>query len=240
MIPTHLSLVPVSPFQLAAIQAIASVEAKQDAGRSLPTYPYAKALFRSLNEGRGKITAMDIWSIDTSYNPRERQGSTKQRYIEALDVLISSRGERCPMPLPDSLVRTFFPETRLRHQERRYRRADLQADRQQRQQEKARLQKRRRYQTQVAQAEIELAFTTPSELAAWYKRQERQGIYDDELIGMVQAWGQRFTRLHRDAFYLGSPLWAIVKEMRGELESRSVIDQWLDALMLPNKLAATS
>jgi len=30
MIPNHLALVPISPFQLAAIQAIACVEAKQD------------------------------------------------------------------------------------------------------------------------------------------------------------------------------------------------------------------
>lgn len=236
MIPNHLALVPISPFQLAAIQAIACVEAKQDAGRSLPTYPYAKALFRALNDGRAKITAADIQSVDASYDPKERFGSTKQRYIEAIDTLLETRGERCPLPLSGSMIETFFPETRLRHQERHHRRWDLKSDRKRRQQDKERLQKRRRYQVNVAQAEIELAFSTPSELAAWYKRQDRHGIYDDDLIGMVQAWSLRFTSMQREAFSMGQPLWSIVKSMRSELESRTEIEQWLDELMLPNKL----
>lgn len=236
MIPNNMALVPINPYQLAALQAIASVEAKQDAGRNLPSYPYARALFKALNEGRSKITSQDIKHVDACYDPKERLGSTKERYIEAIDILIASKGEHCPLPLSSSTVKMFFPETRLRHEQRHYRRHDLKYDREKRQREKAREQKRRRYQVHVAQAEIDLAFTTPSELAAWYKRQERHGIYDDDLIGMVQAWGEQFMNLRSQPFYLGSPLWSIVKEMRGELESRSVIDKWLDALMLSNKL----
>lgn len=236
MIPTPLALVPVNPFQRAASQAIAHVEAKQDAGQRLPSHPYANALFRSLNHGRATITVADIWRIDPSYSPKERQGPTKERYIEAIDTLISSRGERCPLPLSGCLVATFFPETRLRQEERRLRRWDLSSDRQARQEEKIRQQKRRRYQTRVAQAEIELAFTTPSALSAWYQRQEREGIYDDDLIGMVQAWGKRFSTLRREAFYVGNPLWSIVDDMHGELAGRTAIEQWLDTLMLSNKL----
>lgn len=61
---------------------------------------------------------------------------------------------------------------------------------------KQRQQKRRRYQKQVAQAQIELA--------AWYKRQERQGIYDDDLIEAVYAWSQRFSDINSQNFYLAS------------------------------------
>ncbi|NHB98371.1 hypothetical protein C5470_19255 [Photorhabdus stackebrandtii] len=32
-----------------------------------------------------------------------------------------------------------------------------------------------------------MAFTTPSELLAWYKRQEQQGSYDDDLNGMFRC-----------------------------------------------------
>lgn len=53
---------------------------------------------------------------------------------------------------------------------------------------------------------------------------------------MAQVWSQRFTNVLRRSFGHGQPLWAIVGEMRGELESRNEIEQWLDALMLPNKL----
>ncbi len=98
---------------------------------------------------------------------------------------------------------------------------------------KQRQQKRRRYQTQVAQAQIELAFTTPSELAAWYKRQERQGIYDDDLIEAVYAWSQRFSGVRSDVFASGQPLWAVLKDMHDALTNRTAVDKWLDTLVLP-------
>lgn len=94
-------------------------------------------------------------------------------------------------------------------------------------------QKRRRYQTQVAQAQIELAFTTPSELAAWYKR---QGIYDDDLIECVHAWSQRFSGLCSEVFASEQPLWAVLNDMHDALASRAAVDKWLDTLVLPNKV----
>lgn len=236
MIPNHLALVAVNHFQVAVIQAIVSVETKREAGRKLPSYPYAKALFRTLNEGRTVITSADIWRIDTGYDPKNRQSSTKQHYIEAIDRLIATQGDQCPLPLSDSIVTTFFPETRHRQQERRLRRWEVQFQRRDSQQEKVRQQKRRRYQTQVAQAEIDLAFTTPSELSAWYKRQAKQGIYDDDLIEMVQAWGQRFINLDRAAWYGTKDLCWLLDDMRAELEDRTKVEQWLDLLILPNKL----
>lgn len=232
MIPNHLALIAVNYFQAAVSHAIISVETKREAGRKLPSYPYAKALFRTLNEGRTVITAADIWRIDTGYDPKNRQSSTKQHYIEAIDSLIATQGDLCPLPLSDSIVTTFFPETRHRQQERRLRRWDVKFQRKANQQEKAVQQKRRRYQTQVAQAEIDLAFTTPSELSAWYMRQAKKGIYDDDLIEMVQAWGLRFVNIDRETWNGQTDLYWFVDALEGRVEA----ELWLDWLMLPNKL----
>ncbi|CNI81614.1 plasmid SOS inhibition protein A [Yersinia pekkanenii] len=178
------------------------------------------------------ITAADIWRIDTGYDPKNRQSSTKQHYIEAIDRLIATQGELCPLPLSDSIVTTFFPETRHRQQERRLRRWDVKFQRRASQQEKAVQQKRRRYQTQVAQAEIDLAFTTPSGLSAWYMRQAKQGIYDDDLIDMVQAWGLRFVSIDSETWNGQNDIYWLADA----LEGRAEVEQWLDYLMLPNKL----
>jgi hypothetical protein len=113
------------------------------------------------------------------------------------------------MPLSGSTVDMYFPEVRFRERERHYRRFDVAASRRSRQREKEQHQKRRRYQTQVAQAEIDLAFVTPAGLVAWYQRQERQGIYDDDLIDMVQSWSSRFSGLPYDCLYSGQPLWPL-------------------------------
>ncbi|MFV8801884.1 plasmid SOS inhibition protein A [Yersinia sp. LJYL362] len=240
MIPNHLALVTINHFEAAVTQAIIMVETKREARRKLPSYPYAKALFRILNEGRTVITAADIWRIDTGYDPRNRQSSTKQHYIEAIDRLIATQGDLCPLPLSDSIVTTFFPETRHRQQERRLRRWEIKFQRRDSQQEKAIQQKRRRYQTLVAQAEIDLAFTTPCEFSAWYERQAQKGIYGDDLIPMLQSWGKRFVNLSSIALCCRDDLYEILDDIRVRLEERAEVDLWLDTLMLPNKLGAVS
>jgi hypothetical protein len=74
-------------------------------------------------------------------------------------------------------------------------------------------------------------------LAAWYKRQERQGIYDDDLIEAVYAWSQRFSGVRSDVFASGQPLWGVLNAMQDTLASRTALDRWLDTLMLSNKVA---
>ncbi|AUQ43881.1 plasmid SOS inhibition protein A [Yersinia ruckeri] len=240
MIPNHLALVTINHFQAAVTQAIIMVETKREAGRKLPRCPYTKALFRALNEGRTEITAADIWRIDSGYDPRNRQSSTKQHYIEAIDCLIATQGEQCPLPLSGSIVASFFPETRHRHQERTVRRWDVKFQRRDSQQEKAIQQKRRRYQTLVAQAEVDLAYTTPKEFSAWNKRQAQKGIYGDDLIAMVQSWGRRFVSLNRITLYCLDDLYQILDDMHADLEKRGEVVLWLDTLMLPNKLGVVS
>jgi len=237
MIPNHLALIPHNVHLFAATQAIIDVERKQLRGTFLGQYPYARALFRHLRCGAIRITARDIRFAVGDYSPKERGGASKADYIAALDKLIETRGRSCPLPLSGSTVGQYFPEEHYRLSERKKRQWELQFTRVDKIEAKQRQQKRRRYQTQVAQAQIELAFTTPSELAAWYKRQERQGIYDDDLIEAVYAWSQRFSGVRSDVFASGQPLWAELNAMQDTLASRTTLERWLDTLMLPNKVA---
>lgn len=237
MIPNHLALIPHNVHQFAATQAIIDVERKQQRGTQLGQHPYARALFRYLRGGAMRITAKDIRFAAGDYAPKECGGASKSDYIAALDKLIETRGMDCPLPLSDSTVEQYFPDEHYRLSERKNRQWELRFTRVDKIEAKQRQQKRRRYQTQVAQAQIELAFTTPSELAAWYKRQERQGIYDDDLIEAVYTWSQRFSGVRSDVFAAGQPLWAVLNDMHDVLASRTAIEKWLDLLMLSNKIA---
>ncbi len=194
-------------------------------------------MLKQLRGGKaGRITASDVSRAAANYCPKNRGGEPKDRYLAALNSLVESRGDVCPLPLSGCAVSQYFPQTGYRLSERQHRRWDVSYSRREKQQEKERQQKRRRYQTAVAQAEIELAFITPSALTAWYKRQEKRGIYDDDLTDMLAAWGGRFTGLQGEVFNSGQPLWAILDELGGELTERPVAQQWLDAQLLPNRL----
>lgn len=237
MIPNHLALIPHNVHQFAATQAIIDVECKQLSGTQFGQHPYARALFRHLRGGAMRITAKDIRFAAADYAPEERGGASKSDYIAALDKLIETRGMDCPLPLSDSTAKQYFPDEHYRLSERKNRQWELRFTRVDKIEAKQRQQKRRRYQTQVAQAQIELAFTTPSEMAAWYKRQERQGIYDDDLIESVYAWSQRFSGVRSEVFASGQPLWAVLNDMHDALARRTPVEQWLDTLVLPNKVA---
>uniref|UniRef100_UPI0039658DF9 plasmid SOS inhibition protein A n=1 Tax=Serratia marcescens TaxID=615 RepID=UPI0039658DF9 len=91
---------PWHPYRQAVWQAIAQVEARREAGRRLPVYPYATAFFRQLT-GRPTLSAKDLRMIDVTYRPGDRRRATrKEDYMDALDTLIASRGEHCYSPFP--------------------------------------------------------------------------------------------------------------------------------------------
>lgn len=101
-----------------------------------------------------------------------------------------------------------------------------------------RIHKRRRYQVQLAQAEIELAFITPGELDSWVRRAQQQGIADDDLSGLVHAWTTRFPCLAELDCYLWAamPFWEArlqVSRIYGNLSAAARTDN--DA-RLPNRL----
>jgi hypothetical protein len=137
MIPNHFSLVAVNPFQQAVQLAIIDVESSLMAGKRLGRFPWAMALLRRLRvEQAGRITAKDVMCATSGYEPGSRDGYNKDKYIEALDRLIETRGDVCPMPLSGSTVDMYFPEVRFRERERHYRRFDVAASRRSRQREK--------------------------------------------------------------------------------------------------------
>lgn len=236
MIPTNMSLVPVNAYQRAAIQAIIAVEEKRQRGRRLGQYPYARELFRYLCGTKGKILASDVRRAASNYDPKNRGGPPKAQFVRALDTLIGSRGEMCSLPLLTSDGYLFFPEVRYRLRERQYRQWDVKAARKANNITRERQKKRRRYQTQVAQAEIDLAFITISELSAWYERQAKRGINDDDLFDMVLARGLRFVNMDRASWYGTTDLGWLLADIRAELTGGRAVELWLDSLMRPNKL----
>lgn len=235
MIPNNMALIPENAYQRAAIHAIDIVETKRAQGKRLGRFPYAREMFRCLN-GRSNITATDINVVASNYDPKERLGATKERYIEVLDILIASQGMQCYLPLSISTVETFFPEIEYLNRQKRERRRDKSTYYNEKKEKQQRQQKRRRYQCQVAQAQIGLAFTTPSQLKAWYMQWSKHHIYDDDLIEIVQAWSKRFLSMPNKALNSGQPLWAIVEDTHQELSSRTLFEQWIDNLSLSNKI----
>ncbi|HGM5003711.1 TPA: plasmid SOS inhibition protein A [Serratia marcescens] len=238
MIPNHLALEPWHPYRQAVWQAIAQVEARREAGRRLPVYPYATAFFRQLT-GRPTLSAKDLRMIDVTYRPGDRRRATrKEDYMDALDTLIASRGGHCYSPLPGDTRDTLFPEVNRRRRQRFEHRLTMKHTRQARIDDNIRQHKRRRYQVRKAQAEIELAFITPGELNRWVRRAKQQGIADCDLFGLVQAWTSRFPCLAELDCYLWSarPFWENclqVSLINGDLSAADRADN--DA-RIPNRL----
>ena len=184
----------------------------------------------------GRIRARDVARAAANYDAKNRRGAPKADFVAALDTLIESRGECCPLPLSDSCIEVYFPEARYRQRERRYRQLEYRQASQRRRRDKEQQQRRRRYRVLVAEAEIKLVFVTPSGLHGWYQRQTRQGIEDGDLLELVAAWSQRFANLDCGGIHSGQPLWSIVAVLDDKWQARSVFERWLDALMVPNKL----
>ncbi len=236
MIPNDRALVPVNPFQQAATLAIYAVEQRQATGKRMLKYPYARELIRCLTDETA-LTAHAVSRAASNYRYQERQlpGMTKADFLAALDTLLESRGEHCPLPLDGDATKLYFPETRFRHRSRRHKAWDRDIDCRKRQAQKEQARLTRRYQAQVAQAEIDLAFTTPAQLPAWYRRWKH--IHDWDLEAAVLAWGERFTALHDGpALHNIQPLWNFIERNGPGLESRSPRQQELDGIAIPNKL----
>lgn len=195
MIPNHMALVPWHPYRQAVWFAIAQVEARRETDRRQAVYAYANAFFRQLT-GRSTISAKDMRMIDITYRPGDRhRTSCLEDYVDALNTLIASRGERCYSPLPGDTRDMLFPEVSRRRQQRFEHKLAMKQTRQQRQAKQVKWHKRRRYQVSLAQAEIELAFVTPGDHEDWLKRWQQQGIEEFDLSNMVFAWTTRFPCL---------------------------------------------
>ncbi|MDW5502986.1 plasmid SOS inhibition protein A [Pseudomonas lundensis] len=238
MIPNNRALVPVNEYQQAAVHAVVLVERKKEQGKRLAAFPYAKAFFKVLNNGRGQILASDIRQISSNYFPDERGGSSIQQYIEALDRLIESGGQYSPLPLSGDVAATLFPAYGELCRERRERKWDMQAERKERWQSREKQQQRRRYQNQLAQAEVELAFVTPSTVGAWYAYWSKRDIYEDDLTEGFFAWFERFPRMAgcNLQHYKSDALWAVMERLQRVEADLTEDERAFNALLIPNKL----
>ncbi|MEN4892567.1 plasmid SOS inhibition protein A [Erwinia billingiae] len=236
-IPRHLSLVPACPYRQAVAAATAEVEKRQQ-GRALSgDHPWANAFLRHLC-GTKKIRSEHLRRVVPGYSPRDRHGPAAADYLRALDELIRTRGERCPLPLSSYTGQSLFPETLTRTAERQTRRIELRVNRGGSREEREREQKRRRYQNRLAQAEIDLAFHTPATVGSWYSRCQQLDLYEEDLQMRVYAWlrrfpsGQRADRMEWE----GEKLWRVmldISDMAGELAPHQL---QADRMALRNRL----
>ncbi|MBH3259178.1 plasmid SOS inhibition protein A [Serratia marcescens] len=238
MIPNSHALVPVNEYQHAAVHAIALVESKKKKGKRLAEFPYAKAFFKVLNNGRGQILSNDIRLISSNYFPDERGGASISQYVAALDTLIESGGQYSPLPLAGDVAAQLFPAYGALCRERRERQWDMKSERKERRRSREEQQKRRRYQNRLAQADVELAFATPSTVGAWYARWGKQDIYEDDLVESVLAWIERFPSVAACELlrYKCEALWSLMKLLQQAEADLTEGERVFNALLLPNKL----
>ncbi len=235
-IPNHLALVPFNDRQYAAANAILYVEDKTEKGQYQKRYPYACALIQFFTGNKGSITAKDLhYTLVLSFEDK-REMPSKNRYLAALDTFIQSRGVICPLPLCDHHVRDFFPELDCRDSERWEHKIQSQVHIESRARQKAKIKAQQQHQNRLAQAEIALAFITPSEFKSWYNRFNRDGIEEYDLIELLVNWTKRFKNLNLRKYLDFAPLWSALLDFNEDIDTRSYGEQLLDNYTIPNKL----
>ncbi|WP_323612666.1 plasmid SOS inhibition protein A [Pectobacterium versatile] len=236
MIPNNLSLVTLSPERQAALAAIVEVERRQAAGKRLSDYPYAHAYFRILT-GTSRPRSADMYK--TGYFSLGMPNSSIKRATEAFDVLLSSDGRYCPLPLDRSIQLLLFPEVVFKGKQRVEERWQLGWNKKDRLAAKQRLQHEVKRRNLFDSAVIDLNFQTPATISAWEKRWGAElNDFDNELDAAFWRWLQRFPSLHslRKFESYGNPLWALVRD----IEKISHVTSWslthIESLFVPNKL----
>ena len=124
MIPSSSALVSLKPARQAALQAIMTVEEARQRGARLPSMPHVRTFLRLLT-GCSRINSDVARRIPGLHrDPKDRLSSLKQ-VEEALDMLISSHGEYCPLPLTMDVQAELFPEVLHTRTVRRLKRQDF-------------------------------------------------------------------------------------------------------------------
>lgn len=215
-IPLHLSLVPVSTARQAALAAIAEVEDRQNNGRSFSSQPWSRAFFRHL-AGIGRATQRSLMMAGVHRHPKDRISSISE-YEHAFNILLQSNGLHCPLPLPDSVRHTLFPEFSFAVRERVRRRENHRWRAVHRQEAAKELRLALQQRGVIVQAGIGLGFCSPATLAVWYDRWEEY-MQQDCPVKEMYAWIGRFPSLRklkeRDST---EDLWFIVRTVAAIVE----------------------
>lgn len=236
MIPNSHALVTLHPARQAALQAITEVENRREEGRRLPELPYVRTFLRLLT-GCGRLNTEVARRIPgLGWEPKNRRVTLKQ-VEQALDVLLSSHGECCPLPLPDDMQGYFFPERAHSRTARQQHHTDIRVARRMRREARRIEQDWLHHQNLLARAVTELNFCSPETVEAWYRR------WSDELGESLAVpfwqWQRRFRSLETlDWLRLGGdPLWQVMYDtglmVRDTAENTRQAERW----QIPNKLS---
>ncbi|MFM8161788.1 plasmid SOS inhibition protein A [Klebsiella pneumoniae] len=240
MIPSSSALVSLKPARQAALQAIMTVEEARQRGARLPSMPHVRTFLRLLT-GCSRINNDVARRIPGLHrDPKDRLSSLKQ-VEEALEMLISSHGEYCPLPLTMDVQAELFPEVLHTRTVRRLKRQDFAFTRKMRREARQVEQSWLLRQNLLGQAVTELNFQSPETVCTWYTRWSDE--FDAaELAAPFWRWQSRFASL-RELDWLrisGEPLYAVMYEIpfivRETPEHIRVAERW----QVPNKLADRS
>lgn len=195
------------------------------------------ANFLRLLTGCGRINSEVARRIPGLYrDPKDRLSNLKQ-VEEALDVLIASNGEYCPLPLSQDVQAELFPEVRHARGERRTQRQNIAFTRKMRREARQVEQSWLLRQNLLGQAVTELNFQSPETVNSWYRRWSDE--FDaSELEPAFWRWQTRFTSL-RDLHWLlcaHAPLYEVMHEIRFIVQEseESILER--ERWLVPNKL----
>lgn len=235
MIPNSHSLVTLQPARQAALQAIIDVETRRSEGRRLPELPYVRTFLRILT-GSSRINTDVARRIPgLNWVPGNRLVSLKQ-VEEALEILLASHGEKCPLPLPVDMQGAFFPEVVHNRTGRKHHRMEVGSARSMRRETRLIEQACLQRQNLMARAVTELNFCSPETVHAWYMRWSDE--FGEDLSAPFWRWQSRFRSLEELAWnrLSGDPLWQVMHDMRFIIRETPERTHRAERWQVPNKL----
>ncbi|EBV5689436.1 plasmid SOS inhibition protein A [Salmonella enterica subsp. enterica serovar Newport] len=236
MIHSSHALVTLKPARQAALQAILTVEESRHRGARLPALPHARTFLRVLS-GSSRINTTVAQRIPgLNWEPKNRLTSLKQ-VEEALDRLISSHGEYCPLPLFVDVQAELFPEVIHARTDRQMQREKIAFNRKMRREEKALEHAWLPRQNLLGQAMTELNFQSPETINAWYTRWADEFDARELAQGFWQ-WRTRFTSLTSLDWLRDSdePLYNVMYEIWFIVRENPVYVREAERWQVPNKL----
>lgn len=240
MIPSTHALVTLKPARQAALQAIISVETARERGARLPSLPHVRTFLRVLTGSSRINTAVAQRIPGLNWEPKNRLCSLKQ-VEEALDRLIASKGEHCPLPISTDVQAELFPEVMHTRTDRRMQREKIAFTRKMRQEDRALEHRWLLRQNLLGQAVTELNFQSPETISAWYVRWADEFDARELSPGFWQ-WRTRFASLKSLEWlhYSNEPLYAVMHEIRFIVRDTPAHVREAERWQVPNKLTNRS
>lgn len=236
MIPSSHAIVTLKPARQAALQAIMFVEDARLRGARLPSMPHVRTFLRMLT-GCSRINSTVARSIPGLHrDPKDRLNNLKQ-VEEALDTLIASQGEFCPLPLTTDVQAELFPEVIHTRTDRRMQRENIAFTRRVRREGKEIAHTWLLRQNLLGQAITALNFQSPETVNSWY-RQWTDELDASELESAFWHWRSRFASLAsldwlRDA---KEPLYGVIHEIGFIVSDTPEAVRQAERWQVPNKL----